>query len=148
MSSNEREKPCVPEIRKLYIALDALSNRYLKTLGLTSSQSIAIFEILENQERHREPMNQRDLEAVMAMSNPAVTGIVTRLEAKGFIRRVKRDGDKRFNYLEPTEKSYALRGELYPYLVESEKQLFAGFTAQEKEAFLQTIERCLKNLET
>lgn len=91
-------------------------------------------------------MTQRELEQLMAMSNPAIAGIVSRLEAKGFVRRVKMGDDMRYNFLEPTEKSVALKEKLYPHLLENEDKIFAGFSDEERTLFLQFVTRMLENI--
>lgn len=142
----ENEFFCVPEIRKLYIAVENASNQFLKAFDLTFSQSIAIFLLLENAERGGNPITQRDLEQLMTMSNPSVAGVVSRLEAKGFIRRVKLGQDKRFNYLEPTQQSIELKEQLRPFLIESEKRLLNGFSADEKQVLQSFLHRLLENI--
>lgn len=142
----EKRVLCVPEIRKLNIASENMANKFLKELDLTTSQSIAIFFLLDNAEKGREAMTQRELEQLMAMSNPAIAGIVSRLEAKGFVRRVKMGDDMRYNFLEPTEKSVALKEKLYPHLLENEDKIFAGFSDEERTLFLQFVTRMLENI--
>ncbi len=143
----ETGNPITPEIRKLYIAIENMSNQFLKKFDVTFSQSIAIFSLLENEENGGAPMTQRDLERLMSMSNPSVAGVVKRLEEKGFLRRVKQGKDMRFNYLVPTEQSVALKKHLYPFLVGSEARILSGFTDEERELFAQFIERARKNTE-
>lgn len=143
----ELPKPlCIPEIRKLSIAAETMSNKFLKEIDLTSSQSIAMFLLLQNRAEEKEPMTQRDLEQFMAMSNPAVAGVINRLEAKGFVRRVKKGNDMRYNYLEPTEKGIALQEVFYPNLLKNEDKIFAGFTEEERDLFYQFVSRMLKNV--
>ena len=142
----EKKVLCVPEIRKLNIASENMANKFLKELGLTTSQGIAISLLLDNSEKGRSVMTQRDLEQLMAMSNPAVAGIVSRLEAKGFVRRVKMGDDMRYNFLEPTEQSVALKETLYPHLLESEDKIFEGFSDDERALFLQFVTRMLENI--
>ena len=89
---------------------------------------------------------QRDLEQFMAMSNPAVAGVINRLEAKGFVRRVKKGNDMRYNYLEPTEKGIALQEVFYPNLLKNVDKIFAGFTEEERDLFYQFVSRMLKNV--
>lgn len=143
----KRTKPlCLPEVRKLSIAAETMANKFLGEIGLTSSQSIAMFLIVQNHNGERQPMTQRDLERLMGMSNPAVAGIVDRLEAKGLICRVKKGQDMRYNYLEPTEQGVDLQEELYPHLLRNEDQMFEGFTEEERELFYRFVLKMLKNV--
>lgn len=91
-------------------------------------------------------MNQKDLERLMDVSNPTIVGIISRLEMKGFVRRVKKGDDMRCNFIEPTEQSVALKEKLYPYLLENENKIFAGFLDDERELFLRFVSRMLKNI--
>ena len=138
-----KQRLYMPEIRKLNIMMESRFNKLVKKLDLTIAQGIMVYLLLENQ---GEGINQRNLEYLMMLSNPAVTGIVTRLEEKGFVRRVKSFGDKRYNIIEPTEKCLALKEEIYSFAFEHEDKLLAGFTEEEQELLYGFLKRMLGNV--
>ena len=57
-------------------------NRKVKSLELTSAQ-VLVLGCLDQAEENE--LCQKDLEEILNLSNPTITGIVKRLEAKGFI---------------------------------------------------------------
>jgi DNA-binding MarR family transcriptional regulator len=91
------------EIRKLSRFLDKYSKYLNNNYNITLPQMLSLYEI----SRH-ESMNLTELTRSINLNNSAITGIVDRLEVKGFVNRVKKDGDRRTIYLEitPAGKEY------------------------------------------
>ena len=61
-------------------------NRKLRTLGITASQCAVLDYLLGSS---KEFMNQKDIEKALSLKNPTVTGILKRLDEKGFILAVQ-----------------------------------------------------------
>lgn len=80
-------------------------NRQLKDLDLTKSQ----LDILSYLAHQKEPVIQRDIENFFHISNPTVTGLLNRLEQKGYIERKSCESDKRIRFIQLTEKELELR---------------------------------------
>lgn len=91
------------EIRKLSRFLDKYSKYLNNNYNITLPQMLSLYEI----SRH-DSMNLTELTRSINLNNSAITGIVDRLEAKGFVDRVKKEGDRRTIYLEitPAGKEY------------------------------------------
>jgi DNA-binding MarR family transcriptional regulator len=138
-----KQRLFIPEIRKLNLLAESSFNKLVKKLDLTIAQGFMVYLLLENQ---GEGLNQRNLEHLMMLSNPAVTGVITRLEAKGFIRRSKSFGDRRYNIINPTEKCLALKEEFYSHIFESEDRILAGFTEEEQKLLYRFLKRMSRNL--
>ena len=79
---------------------------------------------------------QKDIERVLMLSNPAVTGIVQRLESKGLIERNVAFSDSRHKEIHTTEKSRRLAIRLGELRREHEKMLMDGISDEEKAAVL------------
>ena len=66
-------------------SLSKYRNKKAESFGLTSVQIDVIVFLLKN--RGCEEINQLDVQNHLMLTNPTVTGIVRRLEEKGFISR-------------------------------------------------------------
>jgi DNA-binding MarR family transcriptional regulator len=73
------------------------------------------------------PMTIGHLSVATALSSAATTKLVDRLEHKGFVRRVRDDGDRRRILVEMTPRAGQLVGELYGPLVEEGRELLARY---------------------
>lgn len=91
------------EIRKLSRFLDKYSKYLNNNYNVTLPQMLCLYEISS-----RDSINLTELTRSINLNNSAVTGIVDRLEAKGFVQRVKKGKDRRTIYLEitPAGKEY------------------------------------------
>jgi len=117
-------------------------DRNVKALELTTSQ----LDVLVGIAAHcGQPVNQREIEAELHLSNPTVTGILQRLEAKGFVTRTVRPGDRRFKEVRLTGKCARLAERLQPEGQLMLRQAFYGFTPEEYDTLNQMLERLLEN---
>ena len=81
-------------------------NHQLKGLGITSSQC-EVLDYLFHCEK--EEVNQRDIERALSLKNPTVTGILQRLDEKGYILIVQNGKDRRRKNVYLTEKAYDIQ---------------------------------------
>ena len=81
-------------------------NERLKKLGITSSQCAVLDYLFHT---NKEEVNQRDVEKNLSLKNPTVTGILKRMEEKGFILIVPNASDKRKKNIYLTEKAYDIQ---------------------------------------
>lgn len=88
-----------------------------------------------------------DLENALHLSRPTVSGLLQRLEAKGFITARPDPADKRFKQLKATELSRQHRAEVHRHLIAQEETMLAGFTPEETEQLRGLLKRLLHNLE-
>lgn len=89
-SSNYIIDDILVTLRKIIRAVDLYSKQLIQLCGLTVPQLITLREI----ERFGE-VSLSELSNKVSLSNSTVTGIVDRLELKGFISRVRNNTDKR-----------------------------------------------------
>lgn len=74
-------------ISQLSRRFECCINKALEDMNLTQSQLRVLLCIYENEVNGGGRLFQKDIERVLMLSNPAVTGIVQRLESKGLIER-------------------------------------------------------------
>ena len=134
-------------IFRLNNALIKQKNRRMAEYGLTSIQADVLVFILMNYEKRE--VNQLDVQAVFKLTNPTVSGIVDRLEEKGFIKRVRSEKDARFRSLVPLPKGITLNETLEKCAIEAEDYLSQNMSDEEQTEFerllkvaLDTVEEC------
>ncbi|MDD7282110.1 MarR family winged helix-turn-helix transcriptional regulator [Floccifex sp.] len=115
----------------------------LKEIDLTKSQS----DILHYLSLHEhEYVVQKDLEKAFQISNPTVTGLLNRLEQKGYIKRISNPNDKRAKQIILQDKARDVLSMVENQIEENENILLKGFTKQEADDFLKYINKALNNL--
>ena len=102
--------------------------RSLNKHGLTASQ-LGVLEAL----LHLGPMCQRDVGRKLLLSGGNVTTVVTNLETRGLVLRVRSASDRRFVTLELTTEGRALIAGVFPAHAERITELFQGLTPTEQE---------------
>lgn len=119
-------------------------NNRLRTLGITSSQC-AVLDYLFGSSK--EEVNQRDIEKALCLSNPTVTGILKRLDEKGFILSVPSNKDRRCKNIYLTEKAYDIRRRMEMDRKKLDKELTLGMNKKEVAALEKMLSRVLYNVE-
>jgi DNA-binding MarR family transcriptional regulator len=130
-------------LRILNNKLKAQYNKDMGEVNLTASQSNIISYLLLNEGRE---VNQRDIEQEFKLMNPTVTGILKRLETKGFIVRVKSKADARYNIVVLTERGRKIPEIIREKAEEIEKRLLRGFSKSEIVLFESTLRKLIENI--
>ena len=130
-------------VKKLHFLMDQLMNRKLQELDLTGAQGHVIGFL-----RHaKEPPCARDMETAYGLSHATVSGILSRLEAKGFIGQQPDPHDRRVKRICLLEKGTACSESIWRHIEESEGLMAEGFTDGELEQFRGYLRRAISNLE-
>ena len=88
----------------------------------------------------------RDVEEFFSLTHPTVSGILSRLEAKGFVSfRTDRD-DRRCKRIHVSEKALTCDGQIHDYIEALEKQMVQDFTPEEQAQFSSLLDRAIQNL--
>ncbi len=130
--------------KQLHNAMREGIDRSLRQMGadITPSQLDVLICIAQEGGR---PMNQKDIEEQLRLSNPTVTGILKRLERKGFVDRAVGSRDRRYKEVCLTEKSSQLGDRLHPSAQVMLGQLFRDFSLQEFDELNRLLRRLLEN---
>ena len=115
-------------VKKSSLIFDKLSNQLLTPSALTGSQFKILMVLYHMPEGS---MRQADIEAKFSMTNPTVTGLVQKLEAKGLVRRVPHPEDGRSKVLVLSERAMAMREELIALAESLERQMTANLNETE-----------------
>ena len=118
-------------------------NNRLRTLGITASQC-AVLDYLFDCEK--EEVTQRDIEKGLNLRNPTVTGLLKRLDEKGYILCVPNANDKRKKNIYLTEKAYDIQRRMESDRRKLDRELTRGMTKREVEALRRNLEKLLYNI--
>lgn len=92
------------------------------------------------------PACARDVEAFFALSHPTVSGILSRMEAKGFIEMRPDETDRRIKRIYPLDKCFACYDRIRFCIEDNEKQMVVGFSEEEEALFKSFLQRAIDNL--
>ena len=92
------------------------------------------------------PVNQRELEHYFKLSNPTVTGLMKRMESKGFIQRIANPEDGRSKYIQLTPKAMEVASSVRHNLQALENDMTQDLSAEEEEIFHDLLMRVLQRI--
>ena len=118
-------------------------NNRLKRLGITSSQCEVLDFLLQSS---KDEVTHRDIERALNLKNPTVTGLLKRLDEKGFILSVPSGKDKRCKNIYLTEKAYDIQRRMEMERKKLDKMLTLGMTKKEIDALYKMLNRVLYNI--
>lgn len=119
-------------------------SKMMSEVGLTSAQCEVLYFLYESND---EQVNQRDIEEYLNLSNPTVTGLLKRLDEKGYILIVPNSTDKRKKNVHLSERFYQLERKITMSKRKMEKDLLRGMRKSEVESLKKHLEKALRNIE-
>ena len=129
-------------IRMLHSATDQAMTAALDSLELTAAQGHIMGFIT-----HRPvPPCPRDIEEAFQLSHPTVSGLLSRLEKKGFIELRPDETDRRVKRIYALPKAQEVTETMHATILASEARLTQDFTDEEKELFAQLLQRAIRNV--
>jgi len=129
-------------IRMLHWCTDQTMTAALESMELTAAQG----HIMGYLTHCKEPPCPRDVEEAFQLSHPTVSGILSRLEQKGFVRLLSDPEDKRRKRIHILEKGRQCHEVMHRLIRENEERLVSDFTQQEREQFRQLLQRAIANM--
>ena len=117
-------------------------NMELQKLDLTSAQG----HIIGYLTHAKEPPCARDLEKYFRLSHPTVSGLLSRMEAKGFIGIRPDPEDRRVKRIVLLEKGMACSRQIERCIRENNLRMIRGFSPEEEELFRQLLKRAVDNM--
>lgn len=133
------------DIFRLHNAVVKERNRTLAGHGITSTQADVLIFIMEYQ--GRKEVNQLDIQQAFHLTNPTISGLIDRLEEKGFVKRARSSYDARYRKIELCEKAVAIIKDLILYSKQIEDELLSGLSDTEKSEFIKYFKKVLENAE-
>lgn len=131
-----------PLLRFLHSSMDRELNASLEKMELTSAQG----HILGFTKRQETPPCPRDIEEAFHLSHPTVSGLLSRMEKKGFIELKTDEQDRRCKRIHILPKGDECSHALYQTILATEERLVEGFSEEEKALFRSLLERTVTNM--
>ena len=125
-------------VKNAALAIEKKANQMLAPYGLTDTQYKVLVCLYKSPDR---ALRQVDLEEMLAMRNPTITGIVQNLERGGFVQRMANPEDKRSKLVTLTEFSLALMEELVEVGESLEKQVTHTLSDTEREQAIALLKK-------
>ena len=100
-------KEIVGAIRRLVKAVYMDTSRMSRQYGLTGSQSGVLRSLIQDG-----PQSSADLSRQLHVTPSNITGIIDRLEKKGLVERIRKEGDRRVAIIQLTEAGETLSQQL------------------------------------
>lgn len=113
-------------IKEIYASTIEIVNDNLKDNALTHQQTMVIKLIA-----HKEKVTISELCKEMSLSKGTMSGIVSRLEAADYVKKVKYENDKRNTYVEFSTKGYEYAKNFRNEINKSFDKIFDNFTDDE-----------------
>jgi len=114
-------------------------------MQLTSTQ----MHILKYLYTHQDSViYQKDILNEFNLSNATVSGIISRLEAKGFVFCTHSDSDSRCKQISITQKALGCHLAIQKNILQLEEQIVSGFTKEEIQKLHEYLDRIQKNLDS
>ena len=131
-----------PLFRILHSCTDQAMTSALEKMELTAAQG----HIMGYLARHPEPPCSRDIEEAFHLSHPTVSGLLSRLEKKGFLEFRCDEHDRRCKRIYVLPKGRQCQQTMHQNILGIEHRLVENFTAEEQAQFLAFLERAIANM--
>ena len=129
-------------LRILHWCTDQSMTASLEKMELTAAQG----HIMGYLSRQSEPPCPRDVEEAFHLSHPTVSGILSRLEQKGFISLQPDPNDRRCKRIFVRPKGQECHQTMHQTIADTENQLVQDFTPEEKALFSEFLQRAIANM--
>ena len=129
-------------IRILHWCTDQRMTAALMQMDLTASQG----PILGFIAHRKEAPCARDIEEQFHLSHPTVSGLLARLEKKGFVEFFPDETDRRCKRIRLTPRGTECIAIMRQTIDRNEIQLVEGFTEEEKDLFFDLLNRAIANM--
>ena len=129
-------------IRILHWCTDQNMTHALEEMDLTAAQG----HLMGFLAHCKEPPCPRDIEEKFQLSHPTVSGLLSRLEKKGFLELRADENDRRCKRIHVLPRGRACNETMHQTIQNSEKQMVTGFTPEEQAQFASYLERAIANM--
>ena len=129
-------------VRILHHCSDQTMTAALEKMELTAAQG----RVMGFLAHCSEPPCPRDVEQAFQLSHPTVSGILSRLEQKGFVALKPDPGDKRCKRIHILPKGHECRELMHQTILANEERMVRNFTPEEREQFRSLLQRAASNM--
>lgn len=140
---NSPEEEAILNILRTNDQYENRFGRLFREYGLTDSQ-YNVLRILRGEGR---PMQCQEIVERMLQVVPALTGLVDRLQAQGYVKRERSTEDRRVVYVAVTKKAVALLKKIDQPLDELQQRLIGHLSQAELKQLTRLLEKARQSLE-
>ena len=130
------------QLRILHWQFDQAVSNALAQMDLTAAQG----HIMGFLSHRKEPPCSKDIEEAFQLSHPTVSGLLSRLEKKGFIEFRPDPADRRCKRIFMLPKGHACHETMHRIITENEEKVVAGLSEDEKQQFAALLQRAISNM--
>ena len=130
--------------KKISERLDKRANESGRSCDVTCSQSRVLWYLRKHL---GERVTMREIEQFLDCSHAPVSGLISRLQEKGYVELVRDEKDKRAKIVKPTQKEEQLYQSIKQRQLLREEALLQGFSDEEKQMLSDLLIRVYKNLD-
>ena len=131
-----------PLLRTLHCCTDQAMTVALEKMELTAAQG----HIMGYLDHHPDAPCSRAIEEAFHLSHPTVSGLLSRLEKKGFIEFRTDQHDRRCKRIYVLPKGRDCQHTLYQTILSNENQFVQGFSQEEQAMFRSMLQRAIANM--
>ncbi len=142
----EEELPYGLKIAIIDRTFKRMMDKWASDMGLTFAQIRVLKEISEMEEQGISEINQKDLEKYEKVSHPTMTGILQRLESKGFVKCCPSEIDKRLKKISCTDQSKNMFKKLDAKDYQVFHEMCKGFSQEEITMLNSFFDRMIANI--
>ena len=143
MESDSRLLPVGLLIKILNSGIEAQLNSAASSLDLTGTQTRILHYLCR---RRGENITLQNLEQAFGLNHATLSGIMSRLESKGFVTTETDADDRRRKFLRPTSKAFDCDAMMHEKIEYCEKILLSGLTDEETENVRALLYRMKANI--
>ena len=131
-----------PLLRHIHNTVDQTMTNALASMDLTAAQGQIMAFIT-----HRETAPcARDIEEALQLTHPTVSGLLSRLEKKGFVEFRPDEQDRRCKRIYILPKGQQCTETMHKTVQNIESRLVQGFTKEERTQFTALLDRAIANM--
>lgn len=128
--------------RILHWCTDQSITNALEAMDLTAAQGHIMGFLIHS----KQPPCPRDIEEEFRLSHPTVSGILSRLEQKGFVELRTDPVDRRRKRIYVLPKGMECHVLMHNAIMENEKRMVQNFTPEEQAQFTVLMQRAITNM--
>ena len=96
--------------------------------------------------RSKTPPCPKDIEEAFHLSHPTGSGLLSRMEKKGFVELRPDENDRRCKRIYVLPKGIECQQQIWQSILDIEQQLVSGFSPEEMELLSKLLDRAIDNM--
>lgn len=131
-------------IKHLHKLFEQAINKKMVSANITASQmEVLVYVYFKNAEGLE--VNQVDIEKNLNLKNPTVTGLISRLEKKGYLKREKSSKGNNYKSVVVTESGKSIIENGQSLVSEVENEMLSPLDENEKKELIRLITKVIDN---